>query len=180
MILPIGGGGLCGGFAAVIKQIWKNIKVYGVEPKGANVMSQSFQQGRPVTLKNINTIADSLAPPKAESYSYAICRQFVDDIVCVTDDQLKHAMRELFYGMKIVVEPAAAASTAGLLGPLKKRVLGKKVGLIACGTNIEFAQEKTMPYSNGIIRFHDPGTCVHIHRDHAVFEAPNFSISNLT
>ncbi len=49
-----------------------------------------------------------------------------------------------------------------------------------CGTNIEFAQEKTMPYSNGIIRFHDPGTCVHIHRDHAVFEAPNFSISNLT
>jgi len=137
MILPIGGGGLCGGFASALKQVWPDIKIYGVEPEGANAMFQSFQQGQPVTLDRIQTIADSLAPPKTESYTYSVCRKFVDEIVLVSDGQLKEAMRYLFHGMKLAVEPAGAATTAGLLGPLKEKVRGKKVGTIACGSNID-------------------------------------------
>ncbi len=137
MILPIGGGGLCGGFAAALKQIWPDIKVYGVEPEGANSMYLSFQQGKPVTLDRIDTIADSLAPPKAEPYTFSVCRRFVDEIVLVSDDQLKEAMRHLFYGLKLAVEPAGAAATAGLMGPLQKKLKGLKVGIIACGANIE-------------------------------------------
>jgi len=137
MILPIGGGGLCGGVAAALKQTWPDIKIYGVEPQGANSMHQSFQQGRAVTLDRIDTIADSLAPPKAEPYTYSVCRRFVDEIVLVTDDQLKSAMRHLFHELKLAVEPAGAAATAGLLGPLKKRLKGKKAGIIVCGSNIE-------------------------------------------
>lgn len=137
MILPIGGGGLCGGFAAVLKQTWPDVKIYGVEPEGANSMYQSFQKGEPVTLDRIDTIADSLAPPKAEPYTFSVCKQFVDEIVMVTDDQLKDAMRHLFYGMKLAVEPAGAACTAGLLGPLKEKLKGQRVGLIACGANID-------------------------------------------
>ncbi len=137
MILPIGGGGLCGGFAAALKQTWPDVKIYGVEPEGANSMHQSFQNGEPVTLDRIDTIADSLAPPKAEPYTFSVCKQLVDEIVLVTDDQLKDAMRHLFYGMKLAVEPAGAASTAGLLGPLKEKTRGKRVGLIACGANID-------------------------------------------
>ncbi|MEE8207315.1 MAG: threonine/serine dehydratase [Nitrospinaceae bacterium] len=137
MILPIGGGGLCAGFGAALKQIWPDIKIYGVEPEGAPSMSLSFQQGKPVTLDRINTIADSLAPPKAEPYTFSVCRRFVDDIVRVSDDQLKAAMRHLFYGLKLAVEPAGAAATAALLGPLKETTQGQKVGIIACGTNID-------------------------------------------
>ncbi len=137
MILPIGGGGLCGGFAAALKQVWPDIKIYGVEPEGANAMFQSFQQGQPVTLDHIQTIADSLAPPKTEPYTYSVCRRFVDEIVLVGDGQLKEAMRHLFHGMKLAVEPAGAATTAGLLGPLKEKIRGKKVGIIVCGTNID-------------------------------------------
>ena len=137
MILPIGGGGLCGGFAAALKQVWPNIKIYGVEPEGANAMFQSFKQGQPVTLDQIQTIADSLAPPKTEPYTYSVCRRFVDEIVLVGDGQLKEAMRHLFHGMKLAVEPAGAATTAGLLGPLKEKVRGEKVGIIVCGTNID-------------------------------------------
>lgn len=137
MILPIGGGGLCGGFASALKQIWPDIQIYGVEPEGADAMSRSFQQGKPVTLERIDTIADSLAPPKAELYTFSVCRKFVDEIVRVSDDQLKDAMRHIFYGLKLAVEPAGAAATAGLLGPLKEKVKGKKVGIIACGANIE-------------------------------------------
>ncbi len=137
MVLPIGGGGLCGGFAAVLKQVWPKIKIYGVEPEGANSMYRSFQQGKAVTLDRIDTIADSLAPPKAEPYTFSVCRQFVDEIVLVSDDQLKEAMRHLFFGMKLAVEPAGAASTAGLMGPLKEKTRNQKVGIIACGTNID-------------------------------------------
>ncbi len=137
MILPIGGGGLCGGFGAALKQIWPGIKIYGVEPEGANSMYLSFQQGKPVTLDQIDTIADSLAPPKAEPYTFSVCRRFVDDIVLVSNDQLKAAMRHLFYGLKLAVEPAGAAATAGLLGPLKEKIKGQRVGIIACGTNID-------------------------------------------
>ena len=137
MILPIGGGGLCGGFAAALKQVYPGIKVYGVEPEGANVMFKSFESGRTVTLDYIKTIADSLAPPKTEPYTYSICRKFVDEIVLISDKQLKEAMRHLFYGIKLAVEPACAATTAGLLGPLKEKIKGKKVGIIACGTNID-------------------------------------------
>ena len=137
MILPIGGGGLCGGFGAALKQTWPGIKIYGVEPAGANSMYLSFQQGKPVTLDQIDTIADSLAPPKAEPYTFSVCRRFVDDIVLVSDDQLKAAMRHLFYGLKLAVEPAGAAATAGLLGPLKEKIKGQRVGIIACGTNID-------------------------------------------
>lgn len=137
MILPIGGGGLCGGFASALKQVWPDIKIYGVEPEGANAMFQSFQQGKPVTLDRTQTIADSLAPPKAEPYTYSVCRMFVDEIVLVDDEQLKEAMRLLFQGMKLAVEPAGAATTAGLLGPLKEKVKGKKVGIIVCGSNID-------------------------------------------
>ena len=137
MVLPIGGGGLCGGFAAALKQIWPEIKIYGVEPEGANSMYRSFQQGKPATLDSIDTIADSLAPPKAEPYTFSVCRQFVDEIVLVSDDQLKEAMRHLFFGMKLAVEPAGAASTAGLMGPLKDKIQNQRVGIIACGTNID-------------------------------------------
>ncbi len=136
MILPIGGGGLCAGFAAALKQIWPNIKIYGVEPVGANSMYQSFQQEKPITLDNINTIADSLAPPKAEPYTFSVCRRFVDEIVLVGDDQLKEAMRHLFHELKLAVEPAGAAATAGLMGPLKEKTKGQKVGIIVCGANI--------------------------------------------
>jgi len=137
MILPIGGGGLCGGFAAALKQIWPKIKIYGVEPEGANSMFQSFQLGKPVTLDYIQTIADSLAPPKAEPYTYSVCTKFVDEIVLIDDRQLKDAMRHLFYGLKLAVEPAGAATTAGLLGPLKEKIKGNRTGIIVCGTNID-------------------------------------------
>ena len=137
MVLPIGGGGLCGGFATALKQIWPEIKIYGVEPEGANSMYRSFEKGKAVTLEHIDTIADSLAPPKAEPYTFSVCRQFVDEIVLISDNQLREAMRRLFFGMKLAVEPAGAASIAGLMGPLKEKIRNKRVGIIVCGANID-------------------------------------------
>ena len=137
MILPIGGGGLCAGFASAVKQAWPEVAVYGVEPEGANTMSLSFAAGAPVVKEAVKTIADSLAPPRAEQYTFSICREVVDDIVLVSDDQLREAMKTLFYDLKLAVEPAGAATTAALCGPLREQLRGRRVGVIVCGANID-------------------------------------------
>jgi len=139
MILPIGGGGLCAGFSAALKQIWPEIKVYAVEPEGANTMTLSFAKGEPVFKEDVKTIADSLAPPKAEPYTFSACRHFVDELVTVSDQQLVEAMKIIFYDLKLAVEPAGAAATAALCGPLEGQFSGQKVGVIACGANIDIA-----------------------------------------
>ncbi len=136
MILPIGGGGLCAGFSAALKQVWPDIRIYGVEPEGANTMSLSFARGEPVTKQDVSTIADSLAPPLSLPYTFGICRELLDEIVLVNDDQMRDAMRALFYDLKLAVEPAGAASTAALCGPLREQLRGQKVGVITCGSNI--------------------------------------------
>ncbi len=139
LIIPIGGGGLCGGMAAAIKQLQPACEVIGVEPEGADSMSRSFAVGEPVAIDAVRTIADSLGAPMALPYSFGLCRQYVDDLVLVSDDQLRAAMRLLFDEMKLAVEPAGAASTAALAGPLRGRFAGRRVGIIACGSNIDHA-----------------------------------------
>jgi threonine dehydratase len=90
-----------------------------------------------VTLPSTNTIADSLAPPMALPYGFAACRRYVDDIVLVSDAQIRGGMLALFQDLKLAVEPAGAAATAALLGPLRQRLSGKKVGIVVCGSNID-------------------------------------------
>lgn len=136
LIIPIGGGGLAAGIATAVKQMQPNCAIYGVEPTGADSMSRSFAAGSPEAIDRVRTIADSLGAPKAEPYSYALCRHFLDEIVLVSDDELKSCMRLIFHSLKLAAEPACAASTAALLGPLKERLRGKRVGLIFCGSNI--------------------------------------------
>lgn len=136
MIIPIGGGGLCAGFSCALRQMQPDVEIIGVEPEGARTMYDSFRTGRPVKADTIETIADSLAPPYALQYSYEMCRAHVDDIVLISDAQMIVAMRLMFAGLKLAVEPAGAAATAALAGPLRERLSGKRIGVLVCGSNI--------------------------------------------
>jgi threonine dehydratase len=141
VIVPVGGGGLCAGIAAAVKQLVPECRVYGVEPFGADAMYHSFLSGRTERIAAApQTIADSLAAPCTLDYSLAVCQRFVDQIVRVSDEELRRAMFYLYRDMKLVAEPAAAASTAALLGPLRETLDGQRVGLIACGSNIDVAR----------------------------------------
>jgi threonine dehydratase len=136
LIVPIGGGGLISGIALAAKLINPEIRVFGVEPHGANSMARSFAAGTPQRLDKVDTIADSLGSPLAMPYSFGLAKAHVERIVEVSDDALRNAMALLFDGLKIAAEPACAASTAALIGPLKDALQGKRVGIIACGSNI--------------------------------------------
>ncbi len=137
VVVPIGGGGLCAGVATAVKLALPGARVYGVEPAGADTMHRSFAAGRPESIDRVDTIADSLGAPHAAPYSFALCRDNVDELVKVSDDELREAMLLMFEEAKLAVEPAGAAAAAALTGPLAERLRGSKVGLVVCGANID-------------------------------------------
>ena len=137
VMLPIGGGGLAAGVATAFKLVQPDCKVYGVEPEGADGMAQSFRAGHPIKMGPMQGIADSLMAPHTEAYSYELCSRSIDRLVTVSDDQIRRAMLHLFEELKLSPEPACAAATAGLLGPLREELEGQRVGVLLCGTNTD-------------------------------------------
>ncbi|HNP37414.1 MAG TPA: threonine/serine dehydratase [Woeseiaceae bacterium] len=139
ILIAVGGGGLIGGLGNAIKQLWPRTEVIGVEPEGADSMSRSLAAGKPEAIDAVRTIADSLGAPYACPWSFKLCQDNIDRMVLVSDEQLRGAMGLLFQHMKIAVEPACAATTAALLGPLAESLAGRRVLLVFCGSNIDWA-----------------------------------------
>ena len=138
VVVSVGGGGFIGGISNALKQLRPECEVIGVEPEGADSMHRSFAAGEPRAIERVDTIADSLGAPFAMPYSFDLCRKNVDELELINDDQLRKAMGILFQKMKLAVEPACAASTAALLGPLRESLRGKTVVLVFCGSNVDW------------------------------------------
>ncbi len=138
VVVAVGGGGLIGGLASAVKALRPDCTVIGVEATGADSMHKSFEAGEPVAIDTVDTIADSLGAPFAMPYSYALCRANVDRLTKVDDLAMRESMGTLFKRMKIAVEPACAATTAALLGPLRDSLRGKRVMLVFCGSNMDW------------------------------------------
>lgn len=138
LLIPIGGGGLIGGISNAVKQLRPEVEIIGVEPEGADSMHRSFASGEPESIEQVTTIADSLGAPFAMPYSFELTRKNVDRLAMINDVQIREAMGFLFRSMNIAIEPACAATTAALLGPLRDSLRGKRVVLVMCGSNIDW------------------------------------------
>ncbi len=137
IFVAVGGGGLISGIAIAIKALSPETKVIGIEPEGANAMYQSLQQKEIVKISKINTIADGLASPYAGKFTYAACSKFVDEIICVSDNEIKAAMKFIMERCKLVVEPAGAAALAPLLSSkIKTRPKDKNL-IVLSGGNVD-------------------------------------------
>jgi threonine dehydratase len=137
VVVAIGGGGLCSGVGVALKQLRPQCEILAVEPEGADSMFRSFRSGQPERLDQVQTIADSLAPPQVLPYSFDLCRRTVDELVLISDEQMRTAMAWLYRELKLVVEPGGAAALAGALYPFRQRLRGKRIVLIVCGSNID-------------------------------------------
>jgi len=137
VIVPVGGGGLMAGVASAVKQLQPDARVIGVEPTTACGMSDSIKKGAPLDKVHLGSIADSLSAPMHFPLSFSNNEKYVDEFVQVTDEQMRDTMRLMFKELKLAVEPACAAALAALQGPLLNSLAGKRVGLIACGSNID-------------------------------------------
>jgi len=136
VVLPVGGGGLIAGMAAAIRMMSPQTTIIGVEPEGADSLSRSFASGKAETLDSINTIADSLGAPMAMAESMALARRNVDELITIPDSLMADTMLLMRHTLNLVAEPACTASLGSTLGPLRDRVAGKRVGVLACGSNI--------------------------------------------
>ena len=118
VLVPVGGGGLISGVSAAIKLSNPNIKVIGVEPELAADAQASLRAGRIVSFpaeQVSQTLADGLRTQSIGAINFEHNRDFVDDIVSVTDDELREAMRALSANAKTVAEPSGAVAPAAFL-----------------------------------------------------------------
>lgn len=136
IIVPIGGGGLVSGIAFAVKSINPNIKVYGVQAAGAPSMERSIREGERCTLSSVSTVADGIAVKAPGANTYDLCREYVDDIVTVTDDEIAAAVLAMMEQEKLVAEGAGAVAVAAAMFD-KVPVKGKKVVCLVSGGNID-------------------------------------------
>jgi threonine dehydratase len=114
VVVPIGGGGLISGIATAVKGARPDARIVGVEPELSPAMHRALEAGEPVTVQP-TSIADGLNAPFAGENTLAICRELVDELVLVSEDEIRAAFRFLYERAKLACEPAGAASTAALL-----------------------------------------------------------------
>jgi threonine dehydratase len=140
VVVPLGGGGLISGTALAAHGIDSATAIYGVEPQSGDDFAQSLARGERVTIGVPRTIADGLQTTAPGVVTFAIAREHVSGVVTVTDGELREAMRFAFERMKLVVEPSGAAAIAALLQRRIPELVGKRVGAVVSGGNIDAAR----------------------------------------
>ncbi|HPS76484.1 MAG TPA: threonine ammonia-lyase, partial [Oscillospiraceae bacterium] len=135
IIVPIGGGGLISGVAYAVKHLKPECRVIGVQAAGAPSMADSIRQGRIIELPSVSTIADGIAVKKPGDLTFALCRQYVDEIVTVTESEIASAILTLMETQKTVAEGAGATSVAAAM--FGKVDTEKKTVCLVSGGNID-------------------------------------------
>ena len=136
IVVPIGGGGLIAGVAYTVKQINPEVKVYGVQVNGAPSMYNSIRDGEIECLSSVSTIADGIAVKKPGENTFALVKEYVDDIALVSDDEVSSAILALIEKQKMIAEGAGAAAVAAVMFD-KFDLKGKRVVAIVSGGNID-------------------------------------------
>ena len=136
LVICIGGGGLISGCAIAAKSLNPAIRIIGVEPEDANDTFLSRQQGQRVEIPPPKTIADGLRSPKPGAVTFPIIQELVDDIVLVSDEEIRTAMTFLLSRMKVLAEPSGAVAPAAVLFG-KIPADSKRVGIIVSGGNVD-------------------------------------------
>ena len=144
--VSIGGGGLIAGMACVLKQINPKIKIIGVEPINSNVMTNSIKSGKPEIFDTINnkTIADTLAAPFAGKITFEYVKEYVDDIINVSEDEMVESIRMMIERLKIVPEPSASACFVPIVFNKLNVPSKSKCLVVVCGGNIDLKRIKSL------------------------------------
>lgn len=150
VFIPVGGGGLAAGVSSVFKTLQPRAKLIGVEPAGAPAMRISLNNGVNTTLEKIDKFVDGAAVKRVGELTFALCKEFLDDVVLAAEGQVCTRILRLYNEEAIVVEPAGALSIVALEG-YREQICGKNVVCIVSGSNnditrTEEIKERSMLY----------------------------------
>ena len=135
LLTPVGGGGLLSGTAIATKETNSSIKVIGTEPTGADDAYRSFRSGKIIPSVNPQTICDGLLTSLGE-FTFAAIQHHVDDIITISEEAIKSAVKTVREKTGMSIEPSAAVPIATILEG-KVNPSGKKVGIIISGGNVD-------------------------------------------
>lgn len=139
IFVPVGGGGLLAGIATVVKRLRPQVKIIGVEPVGACAMYKSLQSGQREKLSSVSTFADGVAVVEVGEETFRLCKDLVDEIVLVTNDEICAAIKDMFEDTRSILEPAGALSVAGVKAWVEREgVINKDLVAITSGANTNF------------------------------------------
>jgi threonine dehydratase len=136
VLVAVGGGGLIGGIAT-----WfgRRVKVVGVEPEGSRALHAALAAGGPVDVDVQSVAADSLGARNVFGRVYETAKAHVDHVVLVPDDAIREAQKRLWLGLRAASEPGGAAALAALISGAYRPAPGERVGVLACGANVDLA-----------------------------------------
>ncbi len=139
VIVPVGGGGLISGVSTALKAKLPSCKIVGVEATGVPSLYESMKRNELYTVKDPKTIADGLLGQTIGKLNFEICKRNVDEVVLVSDEAMKQAVKTLLFDSHILAEPSGAAPVAALMAGVYKPKGGEKIGLLISGGNIAYA-----------------------------------------
>jgi threonine dehydratase len=143
LVTPLGGGGLTSGCATIAKSMRPGIRVFGVEPEAGNDVWQSFRKGERVAIASPDTIADGLRTLAPGRLTFPVLLERVEDVLLVSEEELRATVRFIMERVKIVVEPSGVAGVAAaLFGRLPAGI--RRVGVVISGGNIDPEFLKTL------------------------------------
>ncbi len=139
IFVPVGGGGLIAGIAVYIKRLHPEIRIIGVEPVDADAMYRSLEHGERVKLDQVGLFADGVAVKLVGEETFRLCREFVDEIVLVSNDEICAAIKDVFEDTRSILEPAGALAVAGAKSYVdREKIKNKTLIAIASGANMNF------------------------------------------
>lgn len=139
LVVPVGGGGLIAGSAIAATGVQPGIRIVGVEPEAGDDTRRSLAAGERVTIPVPRTIADGQAAPTPGELTFSINKDLVDEIVLVSDDEIRAALRFAVDRLKLVMEPSGASGVAALLAGRLDPVPAR-IGVIVSGGNVGAAR----------------------------------------
>lgn len=139
IVVPVGGGGLIGGILSAVKRSKAEVRVIGVEPDTADDTFQSLQQGRITSISSTSTIADGLRTSQPGDLTFPILKDYLDELVLVSEGEIKEAFQFLLERTKQLVEPSGATALAAVMAG-KAGKANDKVAVVLSGGNVDLHQ----------------------------------------
>jgi threonine dehydratase len=139
VFVPVGGGGLIGGIAAFIKQLYPRVKIFGVQPEDSAAMYESLRAGKRVMLDRVGLFADGVAVRRVGEEGLALAKRFVDEVVLVSTDEICAAIQDIFEDTRSISEPAGALAVAGIKHVCVRRGWhDQRIVAVNSGANLNF------------------------------------------
>jgi threonine dehydratase len=139
IFVPVGGGGLIAGIAAYVKYLRPEVRIIGVEAEGSSCLLAALRAGERVVLPSVDGFADGTAVAQIGAYGFEICRDWVDDVITVSNDELCSAIKLIYDDTRSITEPSGALAVAGMRRFVGQRgVQGQTLVAVNSGANINF------------------------------------------